>query len=179
MEILKLNIMESGFTIINSKGNPVFSQFDSYDGAIWDTKEIATVAEATFNQFLNQAKSEVIANLATYRYNYQITPIGVKEGSFSPTDTNMSRLADLISSYESESGDLNHYTLTWKVSNTQWIELDISTAKALQQAARVQIQRAFNREYAHFKGINKVTTFEDLAVYDYTTGWDDVAVITI
>lgn len=179
MEILTLNISNTGFTITNPSNAVVFSQFSSFDGSAWNKVNIKIAADAAYNQFLTQAKTEVISALASIRYSHQITAIGVKDGYFNPTDENMSRLDALISICETTSGQLNHYSLEWKVDNTKWIELDISTAKALRVASKLQVQRAFSAEYTHFKAITAITTFADLAVYDYTKGWETVPEVAV
>ena len=66
-----------------------------------------------------------------------------------------------------------------KSSPTVWFQMDIKTAKALKNAAAIQIQRAFNKEFEHFNKINAITTFSDLAVYDFTLGWEEVAIMAV
>lgn len=179
MEILTLNILPNGFTITNPSNKEIYSQYSSYNDLTWNSDTIESVANETYNNYLNQTKLEVINDLAALRYNYQVTPIAVLDGTFSPTESNIAKLDSIISVFENDKDNLAHYSLVWKSSPTVWFQMDIKTAKALKTSAAAQIQRAFNKEYEHFTKISAITTFSDLAVYDFTLGWESVASVAV
>lgn len=179
MDILTLKIESNGFKIINNSGKIVYAQNASYQpDEAWDAFTINRVGKETYNSMLLQEKTNVLAKLSELRYNTQITPIAVKEGYFVPTAENISTLANSIALYTNDD-QLVSYTLNWKVSNTIWIEMDIKTANKLLKMAQHQVQSAFTLEQKHFKAISEIETYADLAVYDYSIGWDDVAVVSI
>jgi hypothetical protein len=178
MEILNLNILSNGYTITTAEGKVIYSQYSSAKGGAWDSNTIAITAKEAYNSFLNQAKLEVLDRLSDLRYSYQITPIAVLNGSFIPTDGNITKLSNIINSYTSGE-ELKHYSVAWKSSNTTWIDLDVLTAKNLLAAANTQVQNSFNVERTHSITISNITNFSDLDVYDITTGWDNVVIVTI
>jgi hypothetical protein len=124
--------------------------------------EVDALRAPTFDQ----VKAQKLNELAAYRYGKETAGVSIG-GMTVKTDRESQSMLAGAKVYS----DMNESVLIdWKAENG-WVQIDRTVILAVSQAVATHIQACFSREKVHGEAIEALTTVEDIAAYDFTTGW--------
>lgn len=164
---LKLVISDIGFDIINTDTNrPIFKQNNHPNNGVWDAKAIAEMGNATFKQYLDNAKQEVRQAVAANRYEFEVAGVTVNGIT---VQTDRESQSTVNAAYTTLKNGLVE-TIDWKGSNG-WVQIDLDTIEFFAKTIAEHAQYCFSQERVHSAAIDELTAFEDLIAYNPTTGF--------
>ena len=128
---------------------------------------VTTTVAQQIASILEDGKSQMLGQLATYRYDKEIAGIDVNGSSIR---TDRESQATLTSAYTATLINPST-TINWKASGGSWVSLDASQVSALASAVVTHVQSCFNKEQSIGATITGATTLAQLRAIDFDTLW--------
>lgn len=113
-------------------------------------------------------KQDKLADLADYRFAKETAGITISNAIIR-TDLESQAMINGAVAYVT----LNPTALIdWKADGS-WVQIDKDTVIAIGNAVGAHVQACYSRERTHAEAIAALTTPEEIAAYDFTTGWPE------
>jgi hypothetical protein len=156
-----------GMSILQETPAPTASSFYSIaEGAptlvngIWQQTWIQTPLD------LSDAQTLILSNLAEARYTAQISPVNINGINMNANPASITMLNSAIASL----GTSTTATVNFK-AQSGWAVMNLAQLQAFSTAINTQIQFCFTNEFNLTQNIMALTTTDEIAAFDITTGW--------
>lgn len=169
---MRAHVIENGIVIntivVNSLDdfpNLIDAESGGTIGDLWDGESFSTPSKYST---VEEAKEQKLAELAAYRYARETAGITVN-GALIRTDLESQAMINGAVAYV----NLNPTALIdWKAANA-WVQIDKNTVTAIGNLVGTHVQVCYSRERYHAEAIAALTTSEEIAAYDFATGWPE------
>jgi len=125
------------------------------------------ITEVEYN-ILQATIPNKLADLAAYRFAKETEGV-IFSGALIRTDLESQAMINGAVAY----ANLNPaVVIDWKAANG-WVQIDKDTIEAIGNAVGAHVQACYSQERVHAEAIAALTTPEEIAAYDFTTGWPE------
>lgn len=166
---LELVLSEGKFEILNKiTQRAIFIQTSHPNNEVWDEASIQALGTEVYNQYLSNAKREVLQQVASNRYDFEVG--NIVEGGFE-IKTDRESQATLTGAYVTLKNGFADY-IDWKTANG-WVPLDLATVSGIVQKVTHHVQYSFTVERQAHEAITAMTTFEELVAFNPALGFSE------
>lgn len=141
-------------------GNVIIADAQGHPQAI-DPKSILTIEEIKINK---------LEQLAAYRYARETAGITVNGEVIRTDRESQSMITNTLRGFDLKPEGT---ATDWETADGEWVQINKATLEAIGILVWDHVEACFQNKKRHSIAIRALTTSEEIAAYDFTTGWPE------